>query len=178
MVTVTDKTRRIANGVEARVVKDVVSRSGEPVEVTEDWYAQDADGNLWYLGEKTAEYEGGKVVSREGSWEAGVDGAEPGIVLPTDPRQGMAYRQEFYAGQAEDRGEVLRTGEQAQVPFGHFTDVVATRDTTPLEPRVVEYKFYARGVGPVLTLDVSGASGREELVAFGEGGRTDAPPQR
>jgi hypothetical protein len=170
VVTVTGKTKRIANGIEARVVRDVVSQDGKPVEVTDDWYAQDRDGNLWYMGESTAEYENGKLVSREGSWEAGVDGAQPGVALPADPRQGMAYRQEYYTGHAEDEGEVLNSGGQVEVPFGHFTDVVTTKDTTPLEPRVVEYKFYAQGVGPVLTLDVSGASGREELIDF-TGGR-------
>jgi hypothetical protein len=169
VVTVTGRTKRMANGVEARVVHDVVTQGGRPVEVTEDWYAQDREGNLWYMGEETAEYENGKVASTEGSWEAGVDGAQPGIALPAAPRQGMAYRQEYYAGQAEDQGEVLDTGGQVEVPFGHFGGAVTTKDTTPLEPRVVEYKLYAPGVGPVLTLDVSGESGREELVGYRPG---------
>ena len=81
----------------------------------------------------------------------------------------MTYRQEYYAGQAEDQGEVLSSEGQVEVPFGHFTGAVTTKDTTPLEPRLVEYKFYAPGVGPVLTLDVSGASGREELIGFTHG---------
>jgi hypothetical protein len=166
VVTATNETRRIANGIEARVVHDVVSQGGEPVEVTDDWYAQDADGNIWYLGERTAEYENGRVVSRAGSWEAGVDGAQPGVIMLAQPRPGLAYRQEHYAGEAEDRAKVLSVDEQAEVPFGHFTDVVLTKDLGPLEPRVLEYKLYAPGVGPVLTLDVSGASGREELIAF------------
>src|SRR5919106_4311553 len=85
VVTATDRTKRIANGIEARVVHDVVSEHGEPVEITDDWYAQDADGNVWYLGERTAEYENGKVTTRAGSWEAGVDGAMPGIIMPADP---------------------------------------------------------------------------------------------
>lgn len=166
VVTVADQTRQIANGIEARVLHDVVSQGGEPVEVTDDWYAQDSDGNVWYLGESTAEYENGKVVSRAGSWEAGVDGAQPGIVMLADPRPGEAYRQEYYAGEAEDRAKVLSVEEQAEVPFGYFTDVVMTKDLVPTEPRVLEYKLYAPGVGPVLTLDVSGASGREELIDF------------
>lgn len=168
VVAVTDRTKRIANGIQARVVRDVVSRDGQPVEVTSDWYAQDAAGNLWYLGESTAEYEKGKVVSTAGSWEAGVDGAQPGIVLPANPRPGLAYRQEYYAGQAEDRAKVLSIEEQVEVPFGHFSGAVLTKDETPLEPRVVEYKLYAPGVGPVLTLDVSGEAGREELTEFTE----------
>ena len=171
VVTVTGKTKRIANGVEARVVHDVVSQGGEPVEVTEDWYAQDVAGNVWYLGESTAEYENGKVVSTAGSWEAGVDGAQPGIAMPAEPRPGLAYRQEYYAGEAEDRAKVLSTGEQAEVPFGHFTGVVLTKDLVPLEPRVLEYKLYAPGVGPVMTLDVSGAAGREELLSYRRAGR-------
>ena len=116
VVTVTDRTKQIANGVEARVVHDVVTEDGEPVEVTDDWYAQDSDGNIWYLGEDTAEYENGKVVSTAGSFEAGVDGAQPGIALPADPEAGTTYRQEYYAGEAEDEGEIVSLDEQAEVP--------------------------------------------------------------
>ncbi len=169
VVTVTDKTKKIANGVEARVVNDVVSENGVPVEVTDDYYAQDADGNIWYLGEDTAEYENGKVSSRGGSFEAGVDGAEAGVALPADPRDGMTCRQEYYKGEAEDTGEVLSVDEQAEVPFGHFTDVLMTKDLNPLEPKSLEHKFYAKGVGPVLTLDVSGAAGREDLLSYRPG---------
>lgn len=170
VVTVTDRTERIANGIEARVVHDVVSQGGEPVEVTDDWYAQDAAGNVWYLGESTAEYENGKVVSTAGSWEAGVDGAQPGIAMPAELRAGLAYRQEYYAGEAEDKAEVLSVDEQAEVPFGHFTEVVLTKDLVPPEPRVLEYKLYAPGIGPVMTLDASGAAGREELLFYRRAG--------
>jgi hypothetical protein len=147
VVTVTDQTKRIANGVEARVVHDVVSQDGEPAEVTDDWYAQDSDGNVWYLGEDTAEYEDGKVVSREGSFEAGVDGAQAGIIMPANPEPGLAYRQEYYPGQAEDRGRVLGLNGKATVPFGNFDGLLQTEDTNPLsEPPQVEHKFYARDV--------------------------------
>lgn len=169
VVTVTNRTKRVAAGVEARVVRDIVTRGGQPVEATSDWYAQDAEGNLWYMGEQTAEYEQGKATSTAGSWEAGVDGAEPGVIMPAAPRPGMEYRQEHYAGEAEDSAKVLSVDEQVEVPFGHFAGAVLTKDLTPLEPRVVEYKLYAPGVGPVMTLDVSGASGREELVSFDPG---------
>ncbi len=169
VVTVTDRTIEIANGVEARVVRDVVSEGGEPVEVTDDWYAQDAEGSIWYLGEDTAEYENGKVASRAGSFEAGVDGAEPGVILPADPEDGMTYRQEYYAGEAEDEGEIIGTEEQVEVPTGHYADVLMTKDLNPLEPKVQELKFYAEGVGPVLTLNISGGSGREELVSHEPG---------
>jgi hypothetical protein len=168
VVTVTRTTKLIANGIRARVVHDVVTEDGEPVEVTDDWYAQDRCGNVWYLGEATAEYENGKVVSREGSWEAGVDGAQPGVIVPARPRVGMTYRQEFYAGHAEDRAAVLSFGEQVEVPYGFFPKgtVLMTREWNPLEPRVLEHKFYARGVGPVLAISVSGGSDREELMRY------------
>jgi hypothetical protein len=171
VVTVTDQTKRIANGVEARVVHDVVSEDGERVEVTDDWYAQDTEGNIWYLGEDTKEYENGEVVTRAGSFEAGVDGAQPGVIMPAEPEVGMTYRQEYYAGEAEDEGEILSTGEQAEVAAGHYEDVLVTKDTNPLEPKVLEYKHYAPGVGPVLAVGVSGGLGLEELVSFHEAGR-------
>jgi hypothetical protein len=167
-VTVTDQKKEIL-GIQATVVHDVVTEDGELVEDTYDWYAQDEDGNLWYLGEDTKEYEGGKVKSTEGSWQAGVDGAEAGILLPGDPEVGMRYRQEYYEGEAEDRGEILSLDERAQVPFGSFDGVLKTKDTTPLEPDVVEHKFYAEDVGPVLAVAVSGGGGREELVSFTRG---------
>jgi hypothetical protein len=169
VVTVTHRVKRIANGVTARVVRDVVSEDGEPVEVTEDYYAQDREGNVWYLGEDTAEYEDGRVVSREGSFEAGVDGAEAGVIMPAHPRPGLRYRQEYYKGHAEDRARVVSRREQAGVPFGHFRGVLMTREDNPLEPRALEFKFYARGVGPVLAVSVSGGSDREELLRFRRG---------
>ena len=170
VVTVTDRTKQIANGVEARVVRDVVTEGGEPVEITDDWYAQDAEGNVWYMGEDTAEYENGEVVTRSGSFEAGVDGAEPGIIMPADPKAGMTYRQEYYEGEAEDLGAVIALDAQAEVPAGHYDPVLMTQDTNPLEPKVLEFKFYAEDVGPVLAVSVSGGSDREELVSFEPGG--------
>jgi hypothetical protein len=164
-VTVLDETREIM-GIEARVVHDVVTEGGELVEDTFDWYAQDADGNVWYLGEDTKELEDGKVATTAGSWEAGVDGAQPGILVPAEPEDGMVYRQEYYAGEAEDAAEVLSLDEWVEVPFGRFDGALMTKDYTPLEPDVLEHKLYARGVGLVLALAVSGGSGREELVEF------------
>jgi hypothetical protein len=170
VVTVTDRTKRIANGVEARVVRDVVTENGQFVEVTDDWYAQHADGNIWYLGEDTTEYENGKPISKSGSFEAGVDGAQAGIIMPAEPEPGLSYRQEHYAGEAEDEGEIVSLDEQAEVPFGHFRNALMTRDTNPLEPKVLEFKFFARGVGPVLAVSVSGGSDREELLSYTKGG--------
>jgi len=164
-VIVTTAERLIANGVTARVVRDTVRQGDEIVEDTLDWYAQDSDGTIWYLGEDTAEFEDGEIVSREGSFEAGVDGALPGIALPADPAAGMAYRQEYYAGHAEDNGEVLSTSLLVEVPAGLFRDALLTLDTITIEPDVAELKMYAPGVGPVLALGVSGGpGGREELI--------------
>jgi hypothetical protein len=166
VVTVTDQTKKLANGIEVRVVHDAASEDGKPVEVTDDYYAQDSDGNIWYMGEDTAEYEDGKVSSREGSWEAGKNGAQPGIAVPAHPASGMTYRQEYAKGHAEDNGEILKTDVQAEVPFGHFDNAVMTMDTNPLEPKNLEFKFYARDVGPVLELTASGGSDRAELLSY------------
>jgi hypothetical protein len=164
VVTVSSETKEIANGVVARIVRDTVTEEGALIEDTFDWYAQDADGNVWYLGEDTKEFENGKVVTTAGSWEAGVDGAQPGILVPAEPEVGMTYRQEYYAGEAEDAAAVLSLDEWVEVPFGKYESVLMTKDYTPLEPDVLEHKFYAPGVGMVLALQISGGSGREELV--------------
>lgn len=171
VVTVTNRTKQIANGITARVVHDVVTEDGNLVEVTDDWYAQDTCGNVWYLGEATAEYEGGKVVSTEGSFEAGVDGAQPGVIMPAKPTVGLRYRQEHYVGHAEDRASIMSREEQVQVPYGYFKPgtILMTRDVNPLRPRILEYKFFARGIGPVLAVGVSGGNDREELVRYARG---------
>ncbi len=166
VVTATTETKEIANGVTARVVRDTVTQDGALIEDTFDWYAQDADGNIWYLGEQTAEFENGEITTTAGSFEAGVDGALPGIIMPAHPQDGMQYRQEYYKGEAEDNGEVLSTEEQAETAYDHFEDAVLTKDTITIEPDVLEYKLYAPDVGPVLVVGVSGGGGREELVAF------------
>jgi hypothetical protein len=171
VVTVTTQTKEIANGITARVVRDTVTQDGELVEDTFDWYAQDSDGNVWYLGENTAEFENGEITTRGGSFEAGVDGALPGIIMPADPEPGLKYRQEYYEGEAEDNGEVLSTDEMADVPYGHFDSMLLTKDTITIEPDVLEYKLYGKGVGPVLVFGVSGGGGREELIRVDQ-----APP--
>jgi hypothetical protein len=169
VVKVTHRTRLIANGVTARVVRDTVTEKGRLVEDTFDWYAQDRRGNVWYLGEDTKDYENGEVVSTKGSWEAGVNGARAGLVMPAHPRPGMQYRQEQLPGAAEDSGRVLSIDDQAEVTAGHFKRVVMTKDWNPLDPKVLEYKLYARGVGLVLALTVSGGGDREELMRFTRG---------
>ncbi len=165
-VTVQAQTKKIL-GIGATVVHDVVTEDGRVTEDTYDWYGQDERGNVWYLGEDTKEYEEGKPASTEGSWEAGVDGAQPGIVMPARPRPGMAYRQEYLKGEAEDRARILSVDERAEVPYGSFAHAVKTAETTPLEPDVLEHKYYAKGVGVVLTVAKGG--GREELLSFRRG---------
>jgi hypothetical protein len=164
-VAVTDRAKSIL-GIRATVVHDVVSEDGQLVEDTFDWYAQDKWGNVWYMGEDTKEYEKGKVVSTEGSWEAVVDGAQAGIIMPAELEVGTVYRQEYYEGEAEDAGEILSLDEQVHVPYGSFAGVLMTKDSNLLDPDALEHKFYAQGVGPVLAVQVSGGAGREELLRF------------
>jgi len=167
-VIVTNKTKTIM-GIEAVVVHDTVKQGGELTEDTFDWYAQDSEGNLWYLGEDTTEYENGKVKTKEGSWEAGVDGALGGIIVPAHPEPGLTYREEYYKGHAEDGAEVLTLDAHAKVPYGTYEHVLQTRNFSPIEPDVVEEKFYAQGVGVVLEITVSGGSDRGELISFTQG---------
>ena len=163
-VTVTDRTKLIANGVVARVVRDEVTRKGVPVEITDDYYAQDARGTVWYLGEDTTEYEHGRPVSKEGSFEAGVDGARAGIIMPAKPKVGMRYRQEYYRGHAEDKAKIVSLNERVKVPLRRYRHTLMTLETNPLEPDVLEAKFYARGVGVVLAVGLSGDTDREALI--------------
>jgi hypothetical protein len=129
-VTVLDEIRTVAMGIEARAVHDLVTADGVTVEDTLDWYAQDTDGDVWYLGEETAEYEDGRLVSTEGSWEAGVDGAQPGIAVPADPEPGTGYRQEYLADEAEDEAVVLSFSDRWRYrPAG--TPTPCSRGTPP-----------------------------------------------
>lgn len=172
-VVVTEQRKEIL-GIEATVVRDTVTdESGALVEDTFDWFAQDVDGNVWYLGEDSTSYENGEPVDTHGSWEAGVDGAQPGIVMPADPVVGDAYRQEFLVGEAEDLAEVRRFEASLGTPTDTYTytytDVLVTGEWTPLEPEVVEEKYYAPGVGLVLEVTVDGGTGRLDLVSFDPG---------
>jgi len=168
VVTALDQTKKIANGVEARIVHDQVTEGGQVKEDTYDWYAQDADGNLWYLGEDTTEFDKGKK-STEGSWEAGVDGALPGIIMPADPQVGMTYREEYYKGHAEDAASIIGTDAFVKVPYGRFENGVQTRNFSGIEPNVIEEKIYAKDVGVVLEITVSGGSDRDELLSYRQG---------
>jgi hypothetical protein len=147
-MTVTHDSKKVM-GVECVVVDDRAWESGKLIERTYDWFAQDKEGTVWYFGEDTREYENGKVVSTKGSWEAGVDGAKPGIIMQADPKVGQSYHQEYYKGEAEDMAKVQSLNESVTVPYGSFDHVLVTREWTPLEPSYDEHKYYARGVGQV-----------------------------
>ena len=160
-VLVTNDTKVIL-GVACVVVHAVEYLDGELVEDTYDWYSQDAAGNVWYLGEDSKDYEDGVLVSTEGSWEAGVNGAKAGIIMMANPTVPKEYAQEFAPGVAEDRGRVVALGEAVQTPLRSFEGCLLTEDFTPLEPGVIEEKYYAPGIGPVLEVDEDGV--RLELV--------------
>jgi hypothetical protein len=163
VVTVTSR-KRVVDGVTTTVVRDVVRLDGKLLEATDDWYAQDSAGNVWYFGEDTKEYDGAKV-DTSGSWEAGVDGAKPGIAMLGDPHVGDVYFQEFYRGEAEDQAKVLATDATASVPYGDLTGLLKTKDFTTLEPTADEHKLYAKGVGVVLEVSLH-EKDRTELVSM------------
>ena len=162
-VYVTNETR-VVMGVNTTVVRDREFVDGELEEETFDWYAQDNEGNVWYFGEDSREYEDGEVVSSAGSWEAGVNGAQPGILIEGDPQVGDTYRQEYLAGEAEDMAEVVSLNESVSVAYGSFENCLKTKEWTPLEPGIEENKYYAAGTGLILETTVKGESERLELV--------------
>lgn len=165
-VTVTDETTEIL-GVTCIVVRDVVEEDGEIIEDTVDWYAQDVYGNVWYFGEIAQNFEDGKLADLDGSWEAGVDGAKPGVLMAASPAVGDVYRQEWALGEAEDLGEVLSTSASESAPAASCSgDCVQTRDFTPIEPDVNEHKFYAPGIGVIVAYDTDDPTAREELVDY------------
>ena len=157
--------RKTILGVDCIVVRDRVTLDGQLVEDTLDWFAQDDQGNVWYFGEASVQYEDGASPDTSGSWEAGVDGALPGIMMPASPAVGDAYQQEFYPGEAEGQARVIADDEEVTVPFGQFTDVLVIEETSPLDLEEVEHKLYAAGVGLVLAEAVAGESEHIELVA-------------
>jgi hypothetical protein len=147
-MTVTHSTKMVM-GVECVVVDDRAWEEGKLIEKTYDWFAQDKEGSVWYFGEDTKEYENGEVTSTKGSWEAGVDGAKPGIIMQAEPKVGQTYRQEYYPGEAEDMAKVQSLDASVTVPYGSFDHVLETKEWTPLEPGFFEKKYYVRGVGPL-----------------------------
>ena len=163
VVAVTDQHKDVM-GIPVVVVRDTVSVQGETTEDTYDWYAQDRDGNVWYMGEDSKEYENGQVTSTEGSWEGGVDGALPGIVMQAHPAVGQAYRQEYYKGSAEDMAQVAQVGTTKAIAQGQYSDVVVIKEWSPLEPEVVEQKYYAPGIGVIAEETLSGGHETAELT--------------
>ena len=152
VVTVTSDTKVIL-GVTCVAVRDTVTVDGVLEEDTIDWYAQDNDGNVWYFGENTLSYQDGLVVSVEGSWMAGIDGAKPGIIMKANRQVGDLYRQEFSLGVAEDMAQVMALNQSVTVPAGSYNNCLETKEFSPLEPDVLEYKYYAQGIGNVQIVD-------------------------
>lgn len=163
VVEVTDDTR-VVMGVRCLVVRDVVTLNGKLYEDTVDWFAQDRDGAVWNFGEETRKVTDDGSFTPAGSWEAGVNGALPGIVMPARPAPGDTYRQEYLPGEAEDMGRILRVDGARRVRFGSFLGVVVTRDWSPLDPGSAEHKYYAPGIGPIYEEAVEGGPYRMELV--------------
>jgi hypothetical protein len=153
--------RRTVMGVSTVVVSDKVFAEGKLSEDTSDWYAQDRAGNVWYFGEATLSYENTPAGDPTGSWEAGVDGAQPGVVMLADPLGGDVYRQEFYAGEAEDLALVRHANGSITVPAGSYENVLVTEEWSPLEPDIIELKYYAKGIGVVEERQIFGGT---ELV--------------
>jgi hypothetical protein len=163
-MVVTHQTKMIL-GVSAVVVRDTVSSQGQPIERTFDWYAQDRYGNVWYMGEDSREVKNGSFVKTSDSWEAGVDGAEPGIIMPGNPQPGIQYRQEYYPHYALDQARVLGRGGPIQVPFGSYQTTLLTVETAPqLDPGVAEDKYYVAGLGDIKEETVSGNHEEIELI--------------
>ena len=158
---------KVIQGVRCTVVVDKLYVKGRLHETTLDWYAQDKSGTVWYFGEDTAELNAkGKVVSREGTWLSGKDGAEAGIFMPADPQVGQTARQEYLKGHAEDHFEVLNLSATVKTPAVSSEQAILIKEWTPLEPDVIDHKFYVRGIGVVKEQAVKGATERNILVAF------------
>ena len=163
VVRVTSRTRRI-RGVVCTEIDDRLYLNGYLAERTKDWYAQDSKGNVWYFGEATAELnKAGRVTSREGSWLAGVAGAEQGIFMPAHPKIGQSFRQEYYKGHAEDHFTVLSLSASVVVSYTASAHALLTKEWTPLEPDVLDHKLYIRGIGLVKEETIKGGDERWEL---------------
>jgi hypothetical protein len=156
----------VIQGVTCVVVRDQAYVGGKLHEDTIDWFAQDDADNVWYFGEDTKELDqNGKVVSTAGSWKTGVNGARPGIIMPAQPRVGATYQQEFAPGVAEDRFQILSISERVSVPYGSFRNVVKTKDFTPLNPTLLDNKWYAPGAGLIKDVNLSKAGDFSNLVS-------------
>jgi hypothetical protein len=148
----------VIDGVRVATVRDTVYMNGQLAERADDWYAQDASGNVWYMGENSRAYKNGRVVETAGSWEAGKNGAAPGIIMPAHPRIGDRYRQEYAPKIAEDQAQVTALNAAVKVPYGKYSATLVTREFSPLEPSAQEYKMYAKGVGLVRSYSDDGST--------------------
>ncbi len=165
VVVVSDETQEVG-GVRCRVVLDRVYVGGVLTETTRDLYAQDRQGDVWYFGEDTASLGDDLTMeSTEGTWHTGEAGALPGIVMTATPTVGDSHRQEYYAGHAEDFYEVVSTTATVTTPYKTFTGAVQTKEWTPLEPDVLDAKYYAKGVGEVAEQTVKGPTEKLALVS-------------
>jgi len=163
-VRVTAVTRHIL-GVDCLIVHDVVEQAGVVVEDTFDWYAQDKAGSVWHFGEDPRELDArGRVMTTKGSWEAGQHGANPGVVMTARPTIGDSYRQEYRKGVAEDRGRVIQTGQTRTTPTRSYDNVVVVAERTRLEPKILEHKEYAPGIGLITENVVKGADEASHLA--------------
>ena len=169
VLTVTHRTKLI-DGVPCVVVEDRLYVKGHLHERTTDWYTQDKQGNVWYFGETTAVLdEQGRVTSTEGTWQAGRNGAVPGIYMPAHPTVGQSGRQEYYKGHAEDHFQVLSLNSGVRVAHVSSKHALLTKEWTPLEPGVLDHKLYLQGIGTVLEQAVKGGNERNALVSFRRG---------
>jgi hypothetical protein len=164
-VTITGQTKVIL-GVTATVVSDVSTHNGALLEKTFDWYAQDKQGNVWYLGEDTTAFLPHGKTDTTGSWQAGVRGAIPGIVMEANPQVPDAYRQEYLAGSAEDTAWVVEVGGTVTVPYGKLRNVLTTLEATQVEPGSYDRKVYAPGIGIVLEEALTGEPEKAQLVSI------------
>jgi hypothetical protein len=170
VVTVTRK-QKMVNGVPCVVVSDRLYIRGRLEERTSDWYSQDKAGNVWYFGEDTAELDkDGHVTSTEGTWQAGRNGAKAGIYMPANPKVGQTGRQEYYRSHAEDHFQVVSLHAYAKAPYITSRKALLTKEWTPLEPGVIDHKYYVRGIGTVLEQTVKGGDERNALVSVRKGG--------
>jgi hypothetical protein len=163
-VHVTSRTK-VLEGITATAVSDVARHNGKLLEKTTDWFAQDKQGNVWYLGEDTAAYLPNGQIDRSGSWQAGVHDGEPGIIMLAHPQVPDAYRQEFLRGQAEDAAWIVNKGGSVRVPFGVVHRILTSLEFTRLEPGVIDQKIYAPGIGIVRELSQKGPLEVARLVS-------------
>ncbi|MCF7918303.1 MAG: hypothetical protein K9N06_00135 [Candidatus Cloacimonetes bacterium] len=162
--TFTTSETKLILGITCLVVKDKAYEAGVLIEDTDDWYAQEINGNIWYMGEYSELIDDGEVVSTAGSWEAGVDGALPGLIMLAEPYAGIWYRQEYYENEAEDAAQILSLNKTETIGLGTYENCLQTNEWSLQEPSIIEHKFYTPGIGLIRTIAVEGEAGFENLI--------------